>query len=114
MKKFIAIALMAVCSLASAKGGSEEATGRIIKFVDTPRVLIFGPERNANGADGRILVCLAQFKADWKNEGECVDANGRNAWSLAEMALPGFQLDSYEYRFPGSGGYRKLILYFKK
>jgi hypothetical protein len=30
------------------------------------------------------------------------------------LRIPGYQLVGFEYRFVGSGGYRQLLLYFKK
>lgn len=105
MKKYIAIALMAVSCFANAKGNPSESSspsGSVISYAATPRSLTFTYIRNETDANGRILVCLLPFKADWNRPGECVDAYGRNAWSLAENALPGFNLVSYEYRIWGS------------
>jgi hypothetical protein len=118
MKKYIAIALMAVSCLATAKGSSasaSESSGSVMSFADVPRVMIFEGSRNAIGLDGQLLVCLPEFKSTVvSNEYACVDANGRNAWSVAENALRGYKLQAYEYRFVGAGGNRNLILYFGK
>jgi hypothetical protein len=103
--------------LAAAKGSSAspgEGSGSVMSFADVPRALVFGSDRNAIGLDGQLLVCLPEFKStvaqgDWA----CVDANGRNAWSIAENALRGYKLSAYEIRYVGSG-YRTLILYFGK
>lgn len=115
MKKFVVALAAGVLSVAAvAKGGNESTTGSsVIRYTELPRVLLFPEIRNTVDANGRLLVCLSQHKAEWANYGKCVDANGQNAWSLAENALQGFRLNSYEYRFAGSSGQRNLILYFQ-
>jgi hypothetical protein len=72
-----------------------------------------------NRTDGSVVFgnckSLPEFKSTVvSNEYACVDANGRNAWSVAENALRGYKLQAYEYRFVGAGGNRNLILYFGK
>ena len=115
MKKFVVALAAGMLSVAAvAKGGNESTTGSsVIRYAELPRVLLFPELRNTVDASGRLLVCLSQYKAEWANYGKCVDANGQNAWSLAENALQGFRLNSYEYRYAGSSGQRNLILYFQ-
>ena len=119
MKKFIlACAVLVLSGLATAKGssaGAGESSGSVMNFAVVPRVMTFQSERNAIGVDGQLLVCLPEFKSTVvSGEYSCVDANGRNAWSVAENALRGYKLAAYEYRYVGAGGYRNLILYFGK
>ena len=115
MKKFVVALAAGVLSVAAAaKGGNETTPGSsVIRYAELPRVLIFPEIRNTVDASGRLLVCNAPFKAEWANYGKCLDTNGQNAWSLAENALQGLRLNSYEYRFAGSSGQRTLILYFQ-
>lgn len=114
--KHIITALLLVASTAAAAHGSSHppqtsstSDSSRASFTALPRVLIFNSERNSAAADGSILVCPQPSRA---NGGECVDNNGNNAWQRVEWITPaGFKLDSYEYRFVGSG-YRTLLVYF--
>ena len=110
----IALALTLAAGAAMAKGGNESGPASVISYTDLPRTLVFNETRNSIDAAGRLLVCLPQHKANWTDVGKCLDANGQNAWSLAENALPGWRLGSYEIRFSGSSGQRNLLLYFKQ
>lgn len=122
MKKILICTALALSSTFSVAGTISQDTAanengeHAIQFDKLPRVLIFNDPRNSMTDDGQLLVCLRRFNAN--QYGTCTDSNGNNAWSLGENAIPGFKLDSYEFRFAGSGGYsggyRTLILYFKK
>ena len=115
MKKLLIALLFPLTAMAAAspKAG-EESPSSVIDFSYAQRVLTFQSERNAISADGVIVVCLAANKSDWRDN-TCLDANGKNAWTdVANINIPGHVLIGFEYRFTGSGGYRNLVLYFKK
>lgn len=114
MKKLITLAIVALAASAFAKGSQSDSQelSTQVDFKTYPRVLLFGPERNAITAEGEMLVCPTNATATWTNKNVCSDANGKNAWIRAENALPGYVLKKYEYRLVGPGGYPNLILYF--
>lgn len=115
MKKLILALLFPVAAWAgSGSQGSEETRTSVVDLSYAQRVMHFSYERNAISSDGVILVCMFPNKSSWNN-GTCLDAKDNNAWmDASNLRIPGFELTGFEYRFPGSGGYRNLLLYFKK
>jgi hypothetical protein len=111
-KLILALLFPAVAWAGSGSKGVEDTPTTIVNLSYAQRVMHFSSERNAISADGVILVCMA--KSSWK-DGTCLDAKDNNAWmDVNNLRIPGYQLVGFEYRFVGSGGYRQLLLYFKK
>lgn len=115
-KSLLAVALMvsSVAFAATVPVAVPAPASPPVSFATYPRVLTFSSANNSISNDGQLLVCLPQFKTsqeNWNAPVLCSDANGHNAWSLAENALPGFKLTAYEIRYLGAGS-RYLILYF--
>ena len=114
-KSILGLALLAACVSAFAGASStigEQPGSSIVPFNPTLRVRHFAYDRNSISADGVILVCPHSMSSSW-NDSTCKDANGANAWTDVQYSAPnGYKVQAIEYRFPGSGGYRNLIVYY--
>ena len=94
---------------------AEQMNSNRVNFADNPRSRVYEYNRNGITADGEIVVCSSQY--EYSFSGKCYDKNDskeRNQWvSLGQSAPAGYEVDSYEWRVPGSG-YRWLIVYYRK
>ncbi len=99
MKFIIGLMLCLISSFVLAKSTtpSVETKGSIVTFSQNDRVIIYTSERNSVTSDGLLLVCPNIFIAQY-NGRTCLNANGRNAWSLLSNSLPGFTPTGYEIR----------------
>jgi hypothetical protein len=92
---------------------TEKPTG-VIEVSAYPRVMHFSENRNAIAQDGKPLICVWPDGPNLQGT-QCLDLKGAIAWRDAfSYTLDDHVVAAYEYRLVGAGGYRHLILYFKR
>lgn len=115
MKKLLLSIAMLAASFAAVAGrsadSSEQLPANVVPWTPASRVFYYDYSRNTISAEGIILVCPGQFKIKW-SDGTCLDANEKNAWQQLAWTIPkGYMVTGIDYRFPGSGAYRLLVVY---
>ena len=115
MKKLLLSVTMLAASFGAVAGssskGSEQLPASVVAWTPATRVFYYDYNRNTLSTEGIILVCPHHFKINWNNS-SCLDANERNAWQQLAWTIPkGYKITGIDYRFPGSGGSRVLLVY---
>lgn len=115
MKKLLLSMVMLAASVAAVAGsgskGNEQLPASMFPWTPATRVFHYDSNRNSISTEGIVLVCPGQFKSNW-HKGSCLDANEKNAWQQLVWTIPkGYKITGIEYRFPGSGGARVLLVY---
>lgn len=112
---FLSVAMVVASFAAAAAGspskGSEQTPAGVVPWTPATRVFYYNYYQNSISVEGYILVCPGQFKSRWGG-GSCLDANEKNAWQPLARTIPkGYKITGIDYRFPGSGGGRVLMVY---
>lgn len=109
-KKLLALCLAITATASFAKGGNTSESGPLVSFQEHPRVMHFSDNLHFMNAQGEITVCTVRDKY-----GRCDTDAAPQAWvPLSNVKIPGYVISKYNFTFSGSGGYRQLIVYFKK